>query len=103
MKVCRNVCFDMLKHRKRYAAIDESMKDESENAVDKIIRDERYKALYRAIALLPDTQKEAVLLFYFEELRIKEIAGVTGKTEDYVKVLLYRARENMKNILERKQ
>ena len=96
MKVCRNVCFDMLKHRKRYAAIDE-------NAVDKIIRDERYKALYRAIALLPDTQKEAVLLFYFEELRIKDIAGVTGKTEDYVKVLLYRARENMKNILERKQ
>ena len=103
MKVGRNVCFDMLKHRKRYAAIDESMKDESENAVDKIIRDERYKALYRAIALLPDTQKEAVLLFYFEELRIKDIAGVTGKTEDYVKVLLYRARENMKNILERKQ
>ena len=24
MKVCRNVCFDMLKHRKRYAALDES-------------------------------------------------------------------------------
>ena len=43
------------------------------------------------------------MLFYFEELRIKDIAGVTGKTEDYVKVLLYRARENMKNILERKQ
>ncbi len=103
MKVCRNVCFDMLKHRKRYAALDEGLKDESENAVDKIIKDERYKSLYRAIELLSEAQREAVLLFYFEELRIKEIASVTGKTEDYVKVLLYRARENLKNILERKQ
>lgn len=100
MKVCRNVCFDMLKYRKRYAALDESKADESENAVDKIIRDERYKSLYRAIELLPETQREAVLLFYFEELRIREIASVTGKTEDCVKVLLYRARENMKSILE---
>ncbi|MFR2944750.1 MAG: RNA polymerase sigma factor [Lachnospiraceae bacterium] len=80
MKVCRNVCFDMLKHRKRYAAIDESMKDESENAVDKIIRDERYKALYRAIELLPDTQKEAVLLYrrtYSKTLRVTEKRKIT--------------------------
>ena len=103
MKVCRNVCFDMMKHRKRYAALSESLKDESESAVEKIIKDERYKSLYRAIELLPQAQKEAVLLFYFEELRVKEIANVTGKTEDYVKVLLYRARENMKSILEKKQ
>ena len=103
IKVCRNVYFDILKHKKRYVALDENMKDESESAVDKIIKEERYKSLYKAIELLSEAQREAVLLFYFEELRIKEIASVTGKTEDYVKVLLYRARENMKVILEKRQ
>ncbi len=100
IKVCRNVCFDTLKKRKRYADLSEDVVDESEQAVEKIIRDEQYQALYKAIELLPDSQREVVLLFYFEDLKIKDIAAVTEKTEDNVKVLLYRARENLKKILE---
>lgn len=103
MRVCRNVCFDTLKRRKRYAELSEELADESEQAVEKIIRDEQYQALYKSIELLPDAQKEVVLLFYFEGLKVKDITTVVGKTEDNVKVLLYRARENMKKILENKK
>lgn len=100
MRVCRNVCFDLLKKRNRFVSIDETTIDESEHAIDKIIRDERYKALHHAIELLADAQKEVILLHYFENFRIKDISLIVGKTEDNVKVLLYRARENLKKILE---
>lgn len=103
IRVCRNVSFDILKRRKRIAELPDNVIDESETAVEQIIRDERYKALYKAIELLPETQKETVLLFYFEEISIKDVALVTGKTEDNVKVLLYRARENLKKIMEKKE
>lgn len=101
IKVCRNLWFDTLRKRKRYADFPEEIVDESEHAVEKIIRDEQYQALYKAIELLPESQRETVLLFYFENLKIKDIATVTEKTEDNVKVLLYRARENLKKILEK--
>lgn len=103
IRVCRNVSFDILKRRKRITELPDNVIDESETAVEQIIRDESYKALYKAIELLPETQKETVLLFYFEEISIKDVALVTGKTEDNVKVLLYRARENLKKIMEKKE
>ena len=103
IRVCRNVSFDILKRRKRITELPDNLIDESETAVEQIIRDERYKALYKAIELLPETQKETVLLFYFEDISIKDVALVTGKTEDNVKVLLYRARESLKKIMEKKE
>lgn len=103
IRVCRNVSFDILKRRKRITELPDNVIDESETAVEQIIRDESYKALYKAIELLPETQKETVLLFYFEEISVKDVALVTGKTEDNVKVLLYRARENLKKIMEKKE
>ena len=68
--------------------------------IESIIRKEEYRSLYRAIELLPDTQREAVLLFYFWGLPIKTIAEVTGKSETNTKVLLCRARERLRKIME---
>jgi RNA polymerase sigma-70 factor (ECF subfamily) len=75
------------------------MADENDSALDKIIREENYRALYRAISLLKPTQKEVITLFYYERLSIKEIASVTDKSESVVKVTLYRAKEKLKEIL----
>lgn len=100
MKVCRNVWFDAHRRRKREVKLTDNIIDESESAIEKIIKGESHKALYKAIDLLPEAQKEVVILFYFEELRIKDVTKIVGKSEDSVKVLLYRARENLKTILE---
>ena len=40
------------------------------------------------------------MLFYFSGLQIKDIAMVTGKSESNVKVLLYRSRERLKELME---
>ncbi len=100
MRVCRNTYYDYYKRQKRHDKLSEDLVDESEQAVDQIIRDERIQALYRALELLPEGQREVVVLFYFENIRIVDIAPIVGKSLDNVKVMLYRARENLKKILE---
>ena len=68
--------------------------------MDGIIRKEEYRALYRAVDMLPDTQREAILLFYFYDMPVKEISAVIGKSESNTKVILHRSRESLKKIME---
>ena len=74
-----------------------------EELIESIIRKEEYRSLYRAISLLPDAQKEAVTLFYFSGLSVQSISEITGKSETNTKVLLCRAREKLRKILEEEQ
>ena len=80
--------------------MEEDLPDNREEIVDSIIRKEEYRSLYRAIELLPENQREVIMLFYFSSLPVKEIAAVTGKTEINTKVQLCRAREKLRNIME---
>ncbi len=100
LAVCRNSYFAYAKKQSRFTELHEYMSDDGEAVIDKIIRDEEYKALYHAISLLPKDQNEAILLFYFEDLPIKSISMITEKSTAHTKVLLYRARENLRKILE---
>ena len=99
LAVCRNTFLSQCRKKNRLTELPEYLSDESEELVDRIIRDDEYRALYRAIGLLQKDQKEVVILFYFENLPVRSIAQITDKREAYVKVLLYRARENLKKIL----
>ena len=100
LKVCRNLYLNRLRKDKRLSELDENMADMSESALDDIIRKEEYRALYHAISLLNSSYKEVITLFYFEDLSIKDIALVTGKSEVVIKVTLFRGREALKKILE---
>ena len=102
LKVCRNLFLNSLRHSGRLQELDENMVDQCETALERIIRQEEYLALYHAISLLNPSYKEHITLFYFEGLSIKEIALVTGKKEAVVKVTLFRAREALKKILSTK-
>ncbi len=101
LTVCRNMFLNSRRKRKRLTALDENIADERDRVLGKIVKDENYRSLYRAIELLPDNLKEVILLFYFEELKINEIADMLGKSENNVKVMLYRGREQIKQILEK--
>ena len=98
-KVCRNAYFDYLKRAKRNAELTENLANDADVASD-IIKDEEYKALYRAISLLKDNYREVIQLYYFDELSVSEIAGITEQSIENVKVQMYRARMKLKDILE---
>jgi RNA polymerase sigma-70 factor, ECF subfamily len=55
---------------------------------------------HRARAKLPDSQFQALWLRYAEDMDIAQIAGVLGKTQTHVKVLLFRARQTLADRLE---
>jgi len=70
--------------------------DKAETAM---IRDEESQHLRRTLEMLPQEQREAVVLRYFSELTVPEIAAVTGQREGTIKSRLSRALSHLGEIL----
>lgn len=104
LTVCRNEFYMLCRKRKYFTeqAMDPNQSDGADKVAEEIIRNDDYKLLYRSIGSLAPAQKEAVTLFYFSGLSVKDISAIMEKSENHVKVLLHRARENLKKELEGK-
>jgi RNA polymerase sigma-70 factor (ECF subfamily) len=59
------------------------------------------REINRAVAGLPQTLKEIVLLYYFEEMNVTEIAEILDISQENVKSRLFRARKKLRMILEK--
>ena len=105
LTVCRNEFISVCRKNSRFTGeeIPEDLADDREEVIEGIIRREEYRSLYRAIGLLPDAQKEVVTLFYFSGLPVKSISEITGKSETNIKVLLCRARDKLRTVMEEDQ
>ena len=57
-------------------------------------------SLWQAVQALPRDQREAVVLFYWEDLTTEEIARIVGALPGTVRVRLSRAREQLRKRLE---
>jgi RNA polymerase sigma-70 factor (sigma-E family) len=57
--------------------------------------DERSRAVLAAVASLPDRQRACVVLHYFEDLRVAEVAAVLGCSTGTVKSQLAKARTTL--------
>ena len=55
----------------------------------------------QAIASLPLLQREALVLFEYEDLSLAEIAAIVGADSNAVKARLFRAREKLRVRLDR--
>ena len=64
-----------------------------------LLEAERSELLAGAIAKLSTLQREAIVLFTFEELSLEEIAKITGVDVGTVKSRLHRARESLRSAL----
>ena len=60
---------------------------------------ERSAIVGRAVSELPLPQREALILFEYEELSMEEIARVTGSDVGAIKGRLFRARETLRRRL----
>lgn len=59
-----------------------------------------YEKLYRALEGLGQKQRTAVVLYYFNDFSIREIAEATGSLEATVKTRLFAAKRRLKAVLE---
>ena len=89
----------------RETAIDELADElrmaESHEPIKRVLDNELAGEVERAIADLPPLQREALLLFEYEELSLAEIAAVVGADLGAVKGRLFRAREKLRIRLDR--
>lgn len=60
----------------------------------------RYQRLYRALDSLPEKEKAVIVLHYFEDLSIKEIASILQMPSGTVKYHLSIGRNHLKTILQ---
>lgn len=72
---------------------------ESQNPIDEVIREEQRREVSAAIATLPPTLREVVVLYYIEQLSVSETSEALGITTENVKSRLFRARKILKGKL----
>lgn len=98
----RSRALDYIKRRKiiRFTELsDADILEDSAVLEEKILADQRKRAVHNAIARLPRDMAEAVYLIYFEELSYNDAAAVLKKNRKQVDNLLYRAKKELRSIL----
>ncbi len=104
-RIVRNKAVDMLrKPAKRetgqsdsyFAAIEDSSPTPEQEA---LIGDER-RWLREALAVLNSDQREVIVLCYYQEMSVKEIADATGSAVNTVKTRLFYARRKLHDWIE---
>ena len=114
LKITRNLVFNEMRRAKRHPHLpvqiepdteEMPLRDEAASTPDAtLLQTELQEAIGKAITLLPETQRMALILRRYEELSYEEIADVLDLSVPAVKSLLFRARtelrERLKNYLE---
>jgi RNA polymerase sigma-70 factor (ECF subfamily) len=111
-KIAANVCLNELRrpvHRTRMASLDEDRGDGREGlgVADPADTDRDFAlnemdtALRKALGGLPDKQRAALLLRVDGEFSYREIGEQIQCSENHVKILIHRARQRLKEILDR--
>ena len=104
-KIGHNMVFHHYKKAKRMEVfsisdIDEELPD-GESFEDKILDDEKKKALHRCISRLDPEQREAIWLIYFERMSYENAADIIRVSKKKLDNLLTRAKKVLKTELEK--
>lgn len=108
--IARNLCLNEIRRRTRHPAqsLDQTRDDADDQplhqfedkrvvpATEELLRGELVEKVDAALAMLPENQRTALLLYRQEELSYEEIAAVLGCSLSATKSLIHRARETLK-------
>ncbi len=97
-RIAQNVYARLIDENSRFVnlSIDEMDMPADSNFTDNIIKHEDYKAIRREVTYLSKTQREIVIMHYYDRLKLKEIAEKINLPLGTVKWHLYEAKNNMK-------
>lgn len=110
MRVCHNLCIDQARRRKTvrtyfgvpdHEAV-ENLNSCSGNELDqetRLLQQQEQQALLNSMAILPAETRSIMMLHYFQDLKIQEIAGLLGLKASTIKVRMHRARQSLKKHL----
>ena len=95
-RIARNICIDQLRKRgQETLSLDEIELDPADPRTPKD-EDDRLSRLRGAVGGLPEALREAIFMFYFENLSLRQMAEQLEITEASVSQRLGRARQRMR-------
>lgn len=99
----RNAALDHLRKsaKKAEKPLDELELADKQDLEMSYIQEERKIMVHHALAELNSDYRQVLILSFFEELSNEEIAAVMRKSKRQVENLLYRAKNSLKNVLEK--
>ncbi|HEY0407938.1 MAG TPA: RNA polymerase sigma factor [Pyrinomonadaceae bacterium] len=103
LAAARNLSFKQFRNAGKDVAVEELAEElrtpEGAEPLSRLLDEELSSEVRRAVESLPPLQREALVLFEFEELSLAEIAEVVGADVGTVKARLRRARQRLKRML----
>ena len=104
--VARNLTFNHSRKNTNKAKVVEELKHGpafEEDISEKVVLKEQYKELYEAIGKLNEKYREILIMQYFSNMQLKEVAEVLGITSGNARILAHRARSKLKELMEESQ
>ena len=99
----RSRALDYIKHRNRHPSVPLSevaeLADEAPTPEEKLLADQRKRAVHQAMEQLNEEMRLVVHLTYFEELCAEDVAKVLKRSRKQVYNLLYRAKNILRTVL----
>jgi RNA polymerase sigma-70 factor (ECF subfamily) len=109
MRVVHNLCIDLIRRRQSQRR---NLGFPDANALDRLPAagqgteqeetlhlDQQQRALLEAMDTLPPETRSILVMHYFQEMKLKEIAAVLDKTVSALKVQIHRARKSLRMVL----
>ncbi|HHU75973.1 MAG TPA: RNA polymerase sigma factor [Firmicutes bacterium] len=104
--IATNCAIDILRKNKRIILTDNEEKyfnsNDENSPQESWEQQETYLEVRKALLLLEPEDREILVLKYFNELSIKEIAGMSSLPTGTIKSRLFRAREKVRRLLQPK-
>jgi RNA polymerase sigma-70 factor (ECF subfamily) len=100
-RVVVNACIDRQRRRVTTATLEEEqLADPHQGAETRLMQQERGQQVRRMLQRLPERQRAAMILCYYEELSNQEAAEALEMTTGALQQLLFRAREKLKQMMD---
>lgn len=98
LMIARNSCMDYFRRQKKEAAsgLEEEMAVDHDREIAQV---ELQSWLFAELQKLPEFQREAIIMYYYDELKLKDIAKITGVSLSTVKSRIRQATEKLKGAL----
>jgi len=102
--IARYLAFKQLRKRGEETTVDDPPDDPHAEAggsgpLDVVLQEEAAEAVRRAVAALPPLQRDAIVLFEYQEMSLADIAAICETDVGTVKSRLHRARERLRRTL----
>ena len=100
IRVTINESKDLLRQRKKVAIVDENTIDIFTDDKEAELKNQRLKKLSQIVGELPEKYRSVIILYYYDQLPIKDITIILKLSESAVKKRLERARNMLKKEME---